>query len=320
MSGRHVLVTGGAGFIGSHLVELLLASGDRVTVVDDLSTGTRDNLANVLAHPNFELVVADVVAPIQVDSAPTHLVHLAAQVSVTASVANPLRDLEQNLVATLRVIEYARAVGARRVVFASSAATYGDGPLPSHEGLAMQPASPYGIHKLASEHHLRAATLAHGLPTTSLRFFNVYGPRQSPSNPYAGVISIFLARALSGEPLTLFGAGVATRDFVYVKDLVRAIAAALDGGPGRGEAYNVGTASATSVRALAETIVRVTNSASAVLDAPARAGEALHSRADVARIAADLGWQATTSLDDGLTETAGWLKSTRAPPNAVGSV
>lgn len=311
MSERHVLVTGGAGFIGSHLVELLIASGDRVTVIDDLSSGTRDNLASVLDHPRFELVVADVVEPFAIESVPTHIVHLAAQVSVVASVANPLRDLEQNLVATLRVIEHARAVGARRVVFASSAATYGDGPLPSHEALAMNPTSPYGIHKLASEHHLRSASAAHGLPTTSLRFFNVYGPRQSPSNPYAGVISIFLARALSGEPLTMFGAGVATRDFVYVKDLVRAIAAALDNGPGGGEAYNVGTANATSVRALAETVVNVTHSQSVLLDAPARAGEALHSRADVARIAADLGWRATTSLHDGLAETAAWLQGTR---------
>lgn len=317
MSGRHVLVTGGAGFIGSHLVELLIASGDRVTVVDDLSTGSRDNLASVLGHPRFELVVADVIAPFTIEATPTHIVHLAAQVSVTASVANPLRDLEQNLVATLRVIEHARAVGARRVVFASSAATYGDGPLPSHEGLPMQPASPYGVHKLASEHHLRCATSAHGLSTTSLRFFNVYGPRQSPSNPYAGVISIFLARALSGEPLTLFGGGVATRDFVYVKDLVRAIAAALDTGPGRGEAYNVGTGSATSVRALAETIVHVTGSHSGLLDAPARAGEALHSCADVARIGADLGWRATTSLQDGLAETATWLIGTRGSNGSV---
>jgi len=311
---RHVLVTGGAGFIGSHLVEELLGTGDSVTVLDDLSTGSLANLAAVVHHPDFTFVRGDAVLPLAPQlgaRAPTHIMHLAAQVSVVASLADPARDLQQNLGATLQVLALARAARVQRVVFASSAAVYGDGPLPSDETLAPAPASPYGIHKLASEHHLRCAALIDHVPTTSLRFFNVYGPRQVPTSPYAGVISIFLARALAGEPLALFGAGAATRDFVYVKDLVAALALALSHSPGQGEVLNVGTGRATSVRELAETAVSVTRSTSALIDAPARPGEVLHSRAAVDRIASALGWRATTSLSDGLGETARWLGASR---------
>lgn len=313
---RHVLITGGAGFIGSHTVERLIAAGDRVTVLDDLSTGSLDNLAAVAEHPDFRFIRGDATRPLGPqlgELAPTHIVHLAAQVSVIASMADPLRDLEQNLVGTLRVIELARDRGVSKVVFASSAATYGDAPQPSSEGLVPQPLSPYGIHKLASEHHLRVAALAHGVSTLSLRFFNVYGPRQVPTSSYAGVISIFLARAARGEPLVLFGGGVATRDFVYVKDLARAIALGLEGGPSQGEALNVGTGAAVSVRELAHAILEVTGSSSALVDAPARAGEALHSRAEVAHIAAALDWRANTSLAEGLAETSRWISKAPTP-------
>lgn len=305
--GKHVLVTGGAGFIGSHTVEALVARGDRVTVLDDLSTGRRENLAAVEGAAGFTFIEGDATEPIALASAPTHIVHLAAQVSVTASLADPLTDLEKNLVATLRVLALAKATRAR-VVFASSAAIYGDGPLPSDEGLVPRPASPYGIHKLASEHHLRAAVMNDGgLSAAALRFFNVYGPRQSPSSPYAGVISIFLARALAGEPLTLFGGGAATRDFVYVGDVARAILAAVDAPALGGEALNVGGGGATSVRALAEAIIAITGSTSELREAPARAGEVLHSRAAVGLIAERLGWRAEVPLARGLEATAAWV-------------
>jgi len=311
-SQRHVLVTGGAGFIGSHLVEDLIEAGDRVTVLDNLSTGSLKNLASVSAHPSFTFVKGDAVEPLapQLDgTVPTHIIHLAAQVSVIASIADPKRDLDQNLASTLQIIAFGQAAGVQRIVFASSAAVYGDGPQPSEEGLVPLPASPYGIHKLASEHHLRCASLIAQVPTTSLRFFNVYGPRQVPKSSYAGVISIFLASALAGEPLKVFGEGVATRDFVYVNDLVRAIGLALTAGPGRGDVFNVGTGRSISVRELAETAVAVTRSASPIEARPARPGEALHSRADVTRIASVLGWRATTPLSDGLAATASWLAS-----------
>lgn len=311
---RHILVTGGAGFIGSHTVETLLAAGDRVTVLDDLSTGSLANLAAVEGHDAFRFVEGDVRRPLAPQlgaTLPTHIVHLAAQVSVIASMSDPLADLERNLVGTLRVIELARQVGLAKIVFASSAAVYGDAAQPSVETLTPQPLSPYGIHKLASEHHLRVAAVAHGVPAVSLRFFNVFGPRQVPTSPYAGVISIFLARAARGEPLTLFGGGVATRDFVYVRDLARAIALALGGGPSAGEALNVGTGAAISVRQLAHAVLEVTGSTSALVDAPARSGEALHSRADVARITAALDWRADTSLHEGLAATARWITESR---------
>lgn len=311
---RHVLVTGGAGFIGSHTVEMLLAAGDRVTVLDDLSTGSLANLEAIKDHPAFRFIKGDVTRPLAPqlgELVPSHVVHLAAQVSVIASMDDPHGDLERNLVGTLRVIELARLRGLEKIVFASSAATYGDAAQPSVETLAPQPLSPYGIHKLASEHHLRVAALAHGVPTVSLRFFNVYGPRQVPTSPYAGVISIFLARAARAEPLVLFGGGVATRDFVFVRDLVRAIALALGGGPTQGEAMNLGTGAAISVRELALAVLEVTGSSSALVDAPARPGEALHSRADVSRIASALGWHATTSLQQGLGETARWITAAR---------
>ncbi len=310
MAGRHYLVTGGAGFIGSHLVEALIASGAAVTVLDDLSTGSLDNLAAVSSHERFRFVRGDATRPLRAqlgDTRPTHVVHLAAQISVVRSVAEPLVDLEQNVVATLRAIELAREVAAQRLVFASSAAIYGDGPQPSHEGLVPEPTSPYGIHKLTSEHHVRLAALLHGVPAVSLRFFNVYGPRQLPTSNYAGVISIFVQRALAGRPLELFGGGHATRDFVFVKDLVAAIMRAAADGPRDGSALNVGTGRATSVRDVAAAVLEVTGSTSAVIEAPARKGEAMHSRAVVERIEA-LGWRATTTLADGMAETAAWIR------------
>ncbi len=321
MAGQHVLVTGGAGFIGSHTVEALLAAGHRVTVLDDFSTGRRDNLAAVAGEPGLVVVEGDatqaigpqLAAVVESRGAPTHIVHLAAQVSVALSMSAPLDDLTRNLTATLRVLDFAREHGVKKTVFASSAATYGEGPQPAHEGMGCAPLSPYGIHKFASEHHLRVfAGLGLG-ETLSFRFFNVYGPRQSPGSQYAGVISIFIGRALGGEPLLIFGKGDATRDFVYVGDLVRAVVGGLFGGPGAGEVLNVGTGAATSVRELAETVVAVTGSASSIVEQPARAGDILHSRANVERIATALGWRPESSMSDGLAATARWLAGKRAP-------
>lgn len=318
---HHVLVTGGAGFIGSHTVERLLGLGHRVTVLDDFSTGRRENLAAVLSDPRLIVVEGDAAEAIspRLEAAlrdvgpPTHVIHLAAQVSVALSVSAPLDDARRNLVATLRVLEYAREVGAVKVVFSSSAASYGDGPQPAHEELVCRPLSPYGIHKYASEHHLRSFAWLTGQGTLSYRFFNVYGPRQSPKSHYAGVISIFIGQALSGEPLSIFGAGDATRDFVYVGDLVEAVVTGLFSGPSRGEVFNVGTGVPTCVLTLAQTVVAVTGSKSPIVERPPRAGDILHSRAEVALIRNALGWTATTSLAEGLSATAAWLASARTP-------
>jgi UDP-glucose 4-epimerase len=306
-----VAVTGGAGFIGSHTVDRLLGAGHRVVVLDDFRTGKRANLAHHAGSDRLDVLVCDVshgifaaLAPITARHGPVdRIVHLAAQVSVVNSVQNPLVDMQVNYGGTLHVLEYARAGGVKKVVFASSAAVYGEvATLPVGEDTPTRPVSPYGIDKLASEHALDYYAAVHGVPGTALRFFNVYGPRQDPSSPYSGVISIFGDRARAGRTLTIFGDGGQTRDFVYVGDVVRAIVAALGDGADRVVA-NVGTGGEITVLELARSIVELCGGRSAIEHAPARPGEILKSRARVDRLRDALGVVAETSLLDGLRET-----------------
>ncbi len=312
-----VLVTGGAGFIGSHTVDRLVGLGHRVVVLDNLSTGKRSNLAHhgaltFAGGSPVELVIADVshglFAPLAAITAAhgpiARIVHLAAQVSVVHSLANPLVDVQVNYVGTVQVLEYARATAVKKVVFASSAAVYGETEtVPVTEDVPLRPLSPYGVDKLASELMLRAYASTHGVASTPLRFFNVYGPRQDPSSPYSGVISIFADRARSGRGITIFGDGQQTRDFVYVGDVARAVvtAALTDGGDGT--PMNVGTGGETSVRALAETLVALAGADVAIQHAPARAGEIVRSVAAVDRLAALLDVRAEVGLRDGLAAT-----------------
>jgi UDP-glucose 4-epimerase len=309
----NVVVTGGAGFIGSHTVDRLLESGHRVVVLDDFRTGKRANLARWADSPLLEIVPCDIshgifaaVAPFTAKHGPIdRIVHLAAQVSVVHSVANPLVDMQVNYGGTLHVMEYARAHGIKKVVFASSAAVYGDvTEMPVSEETPRQPMSPYGIDKLASELALDYYAAVHGVPTTALRFFNVYGPRQDPSSPYSGVISIFADRAKAGRPLTIFGDGSQTRDFVYVGDVVRAIVAGLADGNSRA-VINVGTGGEITVLELARTVVELCGGTSQITHEAARAGEILKSRAKVDRLRDALGVVAQTKLVDGLRATLG---------------
>jgi UDP-glucose 4-epimerase len=305
------VVTGGAGFIGSHTVDRLIGAGHHVVVLDDFRTGKRANLAQHAGSDRLDVVACDVshgvfaaLAPITArHGAVERIVHLAAQVSVVHSVANPLVDMQVNYGGTLHVLEYARATGVAKVVFASSAAVYGDvTEMPVGEDTPTRPVSPYGIDKLASEHALDYYAGVHGVPTTALRFFNVYGPRQDPSSPYSGVISIFADRARAGRPLTIFGDGGQTRDFVYVGDVVCAIMAALGDGASRVVA-NVGTGGEITVLELARTIAQLCGGQSAIEHAPERAGEILKSCARVDRLREALGVAAQTKLVDGLRET-----------------
>jgi len=305
------VVTGGAGFIGSHTVDRLIGAGHRVVVLDDFRTGKRANLAHHAGTDKLEIIACDVshgifaaLAPITAQHGPVErIVHLAAQVSVVHSVANPLVDMQVNYGGTLHVLEYARATGVKKVVFASSAAVYGDVvDMPVGEDTPTRPVSPYGIDKLASEHALDYYATVHGVPTTALRFFNVYGPRQDPSSPYSGVISIFADRARAGRPITVFGDGSQTRDFVYVGDVVRAIVAGLGDGNSRVVA-NVGTGREITVIELARTLVELCGGKSTISHAPERAGEILKSRARVDRLRESLGIVAETALVDGLRET-----------------
>ncbi len=319
--GSLIAVTGGAGFIGSHVVDRLIEQGNRVVVIDDFRTGKRANLARWTdrakhgfdgAEPALEILPVDIsegiFAPLaeltRVYGPIERIIHLAAQVSVINSIANPLVDVHVNYRGTVQVLEYARAAGVKKVAFASSSAIYGDvDELPVDELARAHPLSPYGIDKLASEHMLHYYSAVHGVAATMLRFFNVYGPRQDPTSPYSGVISIFADRGRDGRDLTIFGDGEQTRDFVYVGDVARAVVSAAMSEHGDRARLNVGTGAETSVNDLARTIVELCGGASKIHHLPARAGEVLRSVAKVSRAAEVLDFRAETTLADGLRET-----------------
>jgi UDP-glucose 4-epimerase len=305
---RKILVTGGAGFIGSHLVDAHLAAGDEVTVLDDLSTGRREH---VPAGATF--VQADVRSPaareLLVKGGFTLLNHHAAQMDVRRSVADPLFDAEVNVLGLLNLLEGARLGGVRRVVFASSGGTvYGETKrLPLDESAPKLPASPYGTAKLASEYYLATFSHLYGLETVALRYSNVYGPRQNPHGE-AGVVAIFAHRVLAGEPLTVFGDGHQTRDMVFVQDVVEANLAAsdvalppMDGVDGR--AFNVGTGVETSVNDLAATLVAIEGRALAIRHAPERPGELRRNALAVDKAAHWLRWRASVAIAEGLSRT-----------------
>ncbi|MCX7819950.1 MAG: NAD-dependent epimerase/dehydratase family protein [Kiritimatiellae bacterium] len=300
-----VLVTGGAGFIGSHLVEALAADGVEVRAFDNLSSGRAENLAGVRGR--VDLIVGDVRSEAQLAAAMDGVgvvVHLAALVSVADSVERPAENYEINVMGTVRVLEAARAAGVRRVVCASSAAVYGNEPtLPKREDMPPVPASPYAAAKLAGEQIARVHAELYGLGTVSLRFFNVYGPRQDPSSPYSGVISRFVEALARGEPPRVFGDGRQTRDFVFVRDVVAAIRRAADSpAVGRGEVFNVGTGRASSLLEVLGVLGPLAGHSPAPRFEPPRPGDVRHSVADISRIREVLGFEPGVTLADGLAE------------------
>jgi UDP-glucose 4-epimerase len=313
-----VVVTGGAGFIGSHVVDGLVAAGCQVAVIDDFSTGKRENLRQWAGDDRVEVVAASVVdglfAPLHAVTARRgpvdRIIHLAAQTSVVYSVENPLDELRTNCLGTVQVVDYAQRTGVRRLVFASSAAVYGDvAELPVSESAPCQPLAPYGIDKRTGELWLGYLAAVHGVSTVPLRFFNVYGPRQDPGSPYSGVISIFVDRAMAGRELVVFGDGEQTRDFVYVADVVRAVlAATFADGVGDGSPINVATGRQVTVNQLAAEVARLCGSSAGIHHAPARAGEIRHSLAAVGRAAELLGFRAENSLADGLAQLVDWVR------------
>jgi len=310
---RRVLITGGAGFIGSHLVRAHLATGDDVTVLDDLSSGKADNLP-----AGVPLVRADVRSPearsLAATGGFTILNHHAAQMDVRRSVADPVFDAQVNVLGLLNVLEGARAGGVRRVVFASSGGTvYGDGAAtPTPESAGKLPASPYGTAKLTSEYYLATFAQLFGLEAACLRYSNVYGPRQNPHGE-AGVVAIFSRRLLAGEPVTVYGDGEQTRDLVYVEDVAAAnvIAAERPLPPLGGldaRAYNIGTGVETTVNRLTEIIAAAAGSRGAIDHAPARAGEILRSALDVSKAARELDWRPRVALAEGVARTLRWIR------------
>ncbi len=287
------LVTGGAGFIGSHLVDALLARGDDVSVVDDLSSGRREQVPD-----GVPLHVTDIAAigAAMEQERPDVVFHLAAQVDVRKSVADPAHDARANVAGTAAVLEAARASGARRVLLASTGgALYGESvPLPTPEDATLAPFSPYGASKAAAETYLALYTRLHGLSTMSLRFGNVYGPRQDPHGE-AGVIAIYAGAKVDGRRATVYGDGTQTRDYVYVGDVVSGFLAAAESDATG--AVNIGTGVETSVLELTDAIGVEPEFA------PARKGEIARSCLDVSRAAELLGWRAEVPLDEGLRRT-----------------
>jgi UDP-glucose 4-epimerase len=302
---KKVLVTGGAGFIGHHVATAWRKSGAHVVVLDSLRTGKRANVAHIPDDGGLTFVegsITDLATVKRAMEGCSVVHHLAAQVSVPESMERPHECVEINVGGTLNVLDAAKAAGVSRVVFSSSAAVYGDDPRsPKTEDMTPAPKSPYGVTKLDGEYYLKMYAEVHGVPTVSLRYFNVFGPRQDPRSVYAAAVPIFIERALAGADLTIFGDGEQTRDFVFVGDVVAAnVLAATSEGVGRGEVFNVAQGGRITINELAETIVRVTASRSAVKHLAERAGDIRHSLASIARIREALQFAAKTSLEAGL--------------------
>jgi len=300
-----ILVTGGAGFIGSHTVRALLARGDAVRVLDDLSTGSQANLTGL----DVDLIIGDIAdadVTLRAASGCRAAIHLAAKASVPGSCADPLGYDRTNVRGTLAVFEAARQHGLSRVVYASSSAVYGTTDvLPVHEGLPLLPESPYAAGKATAEHYARAYTFTLGLPCTGLRYFNVFGPRQDPAGPYAAVIPRFVEMALQGKPMTIYGDGGQTRDFVSVHDVVRANLLALD--HKTSGVFNIGGGRSTTINDLAAAVRAEVPGAGPVLHQPERAGDIRHSLADISAITAALGWTPQADFSAALGETIRWM-------------
>lgn len=296
-----VLVTGGAGFIGSHLAERLLAMGDLVRVLDDLSTGKRENLP---PHGALEFVEGDIRDAGLIDRCVKGMdavVHLAAIASVQASMDDPVRTHQVNFDGTLNLLEASRRHGIRRFLYACSAAVYGDAAsVPVSEEAALKPLSPYAVDKLSGEHYLLHYHRTYRLAATSFRFFNIYGPRQDPSSPYSGVISIFVERLMRSQPVTIYGDGTQTRDFVYVADLADLIARAAHGMEGNGGVFNVGTGKRHSLLQLLDNLEQLSGKKIGRRHEPARPGDIQHSCADVSRLTQTFGNSPATPFDRGL--------------------
>lgn len=308
MADAPILITGGAGFIGSHLCDALLAKGYAVRILDDLSTGKRDNLQ--LDNPRLELIEGDVADAALVQRAAAGcraVVHLAAVASVQASVEDPVKTHQSNFIGTLNIAEAMRVHGVRRVLFASSAAVYGNNGEGESiaEDTPKAPLTPYAVDKLASEQYLDFYRRQHGLEPVVFRFFNIFGPRQDPSSPYSGVISIFSERAAQGLPITVFGDGEQTRDFLYVGDLVQVMVQALEQAQVEEGAVNVGLNQATSLNQMLKALEQVVGSLPAISYGQARSGDIRHSRADNRRLLARFDFPQPTPMVEGLAKLLG---------------
>ena len=307
------LVTGGAGFIGSHLAEELIRRGDHVRVVDNLVTGRRSNLDHLQGIEFLEGDLADLgVAQRAVDGCDVVL-HQAAIPSVPRSVKDPITSNRANVDGTLNVLVAARDAGVKRLVFAGSSSAYGNTPtLPKHEEMPNRPLSPYALQKVIGEEYLKMFTSLYGLETVTIRYFNVFGPRQDPSSPYSGVISVFATALLENRSPTIFGDGEQTRDFTYVANVVDGVLRACEAPGASGEVINVATGGRISLNQLFQTMRKMIGASVEPKYAEPRAGDVRDSQADITKATRLLGYTPTVSFEDGLQRTVDWYRTATA--------
>jgi UDP-glucose 4-epimerase len=314
-----VLVTGGAGFIGSNLVERLVRDGNEVVVLDNLSAGRMENLAAVKNQPSFVFVngsildahlILEVIREHRID----YISHQAARPSVSRSVEDPLATNEANVTGTLNVLKAAVDCGVKKVVAAISSSVYGDTPeLPKKETMPYNPQSPYAVSKVTKELYLKVFNDIYGLDTVGLRYFNVYGRRQDPSSDYAAVVPKFVSAALRDEEITVEGDGRQTRDFTYIDDVVDANIAGFKHGEAAGRSFNIAYGARISILDLANKILQITKSKSKITFKPKRKGDIRHSLADISYAEEYLGYRPEFDLERGLTETISWYRAVLSP-------
>ena len=306
------LITGGAGFIGSHLAEELVRRGERVRVADSFITGKRENLAHL---PGVEVVegdLADLAVARQAVKGVDYVLHQAAIPSVPRSVEDPITSNRANIDASLNVLVAARDAKVRRVVYAGSSSAYGNAPtLPKVETMATAPLSPYALQKLVAEQYCRMFTGLYGLETVTIRYFNVFGPRQDPSSPYSGVISLFIRALVEGRQPTIYGDGEQTRDFTYVANVVDGVLRACGAANASGDVINVATGGRISLNRLFAALKELTGSSVEAVYAPERAGDVRDSQADISKARTLLGYEPTVTLEQGLEKTVAWFRSTQ---------
>ena len=311
----HYLVTGGAGFIGSHLSEELVRRGHRVRVADSLITGKRGNLAHISGVDFLEGDLADLeVARRAVDGC-DYVLHQAAIPSVPRSVQDPLTSNRANVDGTLNVLVASRDAGVKRLVFAASSSAYGDTPtLPKHETMPTNPLSPYALQKVVGEEYLRMFTRLYGLETVAIRYFNVFGPRQDPTSPYSGVISVFATALLENRSPTIFGDGTQTRDFTYVANVVDGVLRACEAPGASGEVINVATGGRISLNQLFEEMRKVIGGTVSPTYAEGRKGDVRDSQADITKARELLGYEPIVSFEEGLKKTVDWYRAAEIAP------
>src|SRR5437660_2226885 len=313
----HYLVTGGAGFIGSHLAEELVRRGHRVRVADSLITGQRRNLDHISDVEFMEGDLADLAIAQRAAAGIDYVLHQAAIPSVPRSVADPVTSNRANIDATLNVLVAARDAGVKRLVYAGSSSAYGDTPtLPKREDMPTNPLSPYALQKLVGEQYCQMFTRLYGFETVTIRYFNVFGPRQDPNSPYSGVISLFSTALLEKRQPTIYGDGEQTRDFTYVANVVDGVLRAAEAQGASGEMINVATGGRISLNELLRVMNQIVGTDIKPTYAPARAGDVRDSQADITKARTILNYEPIVSFEEGLRRTVEWYRTAGATASA----